>query len=239
MKLKYIFLNVILIFNITNIKASESNSSIVNSWKFIKKIPENYSTIGAISPFSQSTANCIIKYLEQYILENQNNKLMFLEVGAGTGNLTFNFVQLLENLNINYQLDIVELNPDFCLILQDRFKDYPKVNVYCEDVTKWDTKTNYNIIVSTLPFNSQIFTSPVIDEIINKFESLIEKSGLIIYVEYIFVGKIYKNLLSNKKKKDFESKQEILNAFKQRHETKRDIVLNNIPPTYLYFLKTI
>jgi len=164
---------------------------------------------------------------------------MFLEVGAGTGNLTFNFVQLLENLNINYQLDIVELNPDFCLILQDRFKDYPKVNVYCEDVTKWDTKTNYNIIVSTLPFNSQIFTSPVIDEIINKFESLIEKSGLIIYVEYIFVGKIYKNLLSNKKKKDFESKQEILNAFKQRHETKRDIVLNNIPPTYLYFLKTI
>lgn len=238
MKIKYLLLNILLISNINKIIPAENNSSIVNSWKFIKKIPENYSTIGAISPFSQSTANCIVKYLKNYIEQKKDHKIMFLEIGAGTGNLTYNFVQLLENLNIDYQLDIVELNPDFCLILQDRFNDYPKVNVYCEDITEFDTKTNYNIIVSTLPFNSQIFTSKVIKEIINKFEKIIEKSGLIIYVEYIFVGKIYKNLLNRQNKKDFESKQEILDKFKHKHETKRDIILNNIPPTYLYFLKT-
>ena len=95
--------NVISIPNITDIK---------DSWKFISQIPYHYKTIGAIAPFSEKTAQSIFKSVLPEINDKNDQKLMFLEVGPGSGGLSEYFVKKLEDLNIDYQLDLVELNEE-------------------------------------------------------------------------------------------------------------------------------
>ncbi len=206
---------------------------------FIVSVPSNYKTIGAIAPFSKNTAKAIFKSVLPKINDLQKDEtLMFLEVGPGTGALSQHFVNKLEKLKINYQLDLVELNPEFCDILKEKFKGNSKVNIYCHDITTWKTTNKYHLIASTLPFNMTIFTPDLIKTILSKYESLIKVNGMILYVEYILMGNIKKIFLNSKEKTEYENKHEILNAFREKHSTITETVLANIPPTYVY-LSTI
>jgi phospholipid N-methyltransferase len=222
--------NIISIPNIIDIK---------DSWKFISQIPYHYKTIGAIAPFSKKTAKSIFKSLLPEINNKYGQKLMFLEVGPGSGGLSEYFVKKLENLNIDYQLDLVELNEELYKILVEKFANNPKVNVYCSDIIDWPTKNKYNIIVSTLPFNCTFFTDEIVSNIINKYEQVSDKNCCIVCAEYALVGNIYKLFLSAQDKQEYEKKHNTLDKFKNRNETKKEIVLANIPPTYLFLSKIV
>jgi phospholipid N-methyltransferase len=222
--------NLISIPNIINIK---------DSWKFITQIPYHYKTIGAIAPFSQKTAKSIFKSLLPEIQNKTDQKLMFLEVGPGTGGLSEYFVKKLDKLNIDYQLDLVELNLELYQVLVKKFASNNRVNVYCCDIIDWQTKNKYDIIVSTLPFNCTFFTDKIVSNIINKYEQLSEKNCCIVCAEYALIGDIYKLFLSQQDKIEYEKKHKTLNNFKNRNETKKEIVFANIPPTYLFLSKIV
>jgi phospholipid N-methyltransferase len=222
--------NVISIPNITDIK---------DSWKFISQIPYHYKTIGAIAPFSEKTAQSIFKSVLPEINDKNGQKLMFLEVGPGSGGLSEYFVKKLEDLNINYQLDLVELNEELYNVLVEKFANNPKVNVYCNDIIDWPTTNKYNIIVSTLPFNCTFFTDKIVSSIINKYEQISAHNCCIVCAEYALVGNIYKFFLSEQDKIEYEKKHNTLDSFKNRNETKKEIVLANIPPTYLFLSKIV
>jgi phospholipid N-methyltransferase len=222
--------NVISLPNITDIK---------DSWKFISQIPYHYKTIGAIAPFSKQTAKSIFKSLLPEINKISDQKLMFLEVGPGSGGLSEYFVKKLENLNIDYQLDLVELNEDLYKVLVEKFANNPKVNVYCNDIVDWPTTNKYNIIVSTLPFNCTFFTDKIVSSIINKYEQISAQNCCIVCAEYALVGNIYKLFLSEPDKIEYEKKHSTLDSFKNRNETKKEIVLANLPPTYLFLSKIV
>jgi phospholipid N-methyltransferase len=222
--------NVISIPNIIDIK---------DSWKFISQIPYHYKTIGAIAPFSEKTAQSIFKSVLPEIKDKNGQKLMFLEVGPGSGGLSEYFVKKLEDLNIDYQLDLVELNEELYKVLVEKFANNPKINVYCNDIIDWPTKNKYNIIVSTLPFNCTFFTDKIVSSIINKYEEISAKNCCIVCAEYALVGNIYKLFLSEQDKIEYEKKHNTLDKFKNRNETKKEIVLANLPPTYLFLSKII
>jgi phospholipid N-methyltransferase len=222
--------NLISIPNIIDIK---------DSWKFISQIPYHYKTIGAIAPFSKKTAKSIFKSLLPEINSKKGQKLMFLEVGPGSGGLSEYFVKKLDKLNINYQLDLVELNEELYQVLVKKFANNPKVNVYCSDIIDWETSNKYNVIVSTLPFNCTYFTNKIVSNIINKYEKISAQNCCIVCAEYALVGNIYKLFLSEQDKIEYEKKHITLNSFKNRNETKKEVVLANIPPTYLFVSKIV
>ena len=222
--------NLISIPNIIDIK---------DSWKFISQIPYHCKTIGAIAPFSKKTAKSIFKSLLPEINSKNGQKLMFLEVGPGSGGLSEYFVKKLDKLNINYQLDLVELNEELYKVLVQKFANNPQVNVYCSDIIDWETSNKYNVIVSTLPFNCTFFTNKIVSNIINKYEQLSAQNCCIVCAEYALVGNIYKLFLSEQDKIEYEKKHNTLDKFKNRNETKKEIVLANLPPTYLFLSKII
>ena len=238
MKKKYINCTFIFIIFISlNIIPIPTIKDFKDSWEFISLIPKNYETIGAIAPFSKQTAKSIIKSVKSKINELDNEKLMFLEVGPGNGALSEYFIKKLEKLKIDYQLDLVELNSELYESLKEKFKDNSKVNIYNNDIIVWQTKNKYHVIVSTLPFNSTFFTSEMVKLIINKYENLVKLDGLVIYVEYIMIGNIYKIFLNNKEKIDYIDKHEILTTFKNKNQTKTELVFKNLPPTYIFSSK--
>ena len=222
-----------------NLISIPSIIDIKDSWKFISQIPYHYKTIGAIAPFSKMTAKSIFKSVLTEINNRNGEKSMFLEVGPGSGGLSEYFVKKLDKLYVDYQLDLVELNLELYQVLVKKFANNPRVHVYCCDIIDWQTENKYDIIVSTLPFNCTFFTDNIVSKIINKYEQISEKNCCIVCAEYALIGDIYKLFLSKQDKIEYEKKHNTLNNFKSRNETKKEIVLANIPPTYLFLSKIV
>ena len=51
------------------------------------------------------------------------------------------------------------------------------------------------------------------------------------------IGNIYKIFLNNKEKIDYIDKHEILTTFKNKNQTKTELVFKNLPPTYIFSSK--
>lgn len=225
---------ILLLF--TCVSLLNSKSWFNDLGDFIKVAYKNFDTVGAIAPFSKYTGQAMMKSIEKNVKKTLRNKstFRFLEVGAGTGTLSQYFIRKLEKLKIDCTIDLVELNPDFCQILKEKFKQHPQVRVYCGDICKWVPTTQYDFIVSTLPFNCKEFTPVIVNKILSKYEKIMKEDGLLFCVEYAILGKIAPFLLNQTDKISYKEKHEILDTFRNKYLTEKDMVLRNIPPTYVY-----
>ena len=73
-----------------------------------------------------------------------------LEIGAGTGTLTERLAQ--EGIKVLS----VEIDEDLCQILRDRLKDYPNVEIICEDITQFSLEGQLKEpfkVVGNLPYH--------------------------------------------------------------------------------------
>jgi len=73
-----------------------------------------------------------------------------LEIGAGTGTLTERLAQ--EGIKVLS----VEIDDDLCQILRDRLKDYPNVEIICEDITQFSLEGQFKEtfkVVGNLPYH--------------------------------------------------------------------------------------
>lgn len=231
---KKIFIILCLTFSCTlfSTKLTEIKTFLINAY-------QNFTTVGAVAPFSNSTAKKIMNSIKNIIKSKKAKKecFRFLEVGAGTGALSEYFIKKFNIFDIDYEIDLVELNEEFCEILKNKFKNNSRVNIHCTDILKWKSKNKYDVVVSTLPFNSNYFTNQKVKTLLEKFEQIINPTGLLFYVEYILIGNINKLFLNKKNKKAYEEKHSTLKAFRKKHITKRLTVFLNIPPTYVYEIK--
>lgn len=225
-----------------------SHSAFGTSWirdtaHFMRGGLKNFDAVGTIFPLSRYMAAAMIKNIDQAQLKNGEKKVTrIIEVGAGNGALTEYLVTWMEQqkkLHSNeYVLDLVELDSDFCASLTEKFKNYPWVHVHCADISKFKSAEQYDILISTLPFNSKIFNADMVKQIIQSFEDMTKDKGVIMYVEYAACGKINKTLfLDASRKAEFDAKHALLNRFKAKHDTASRIVFRNVPPTHLYTVK--
>tara|TARA_B100000989_G_scaffold293036_1_gene269843 strand:+ start:554 stop:1279 length:726 start_codon:yes stop_codon:yes gene_type:complete len=77
-----------------------------------------------------------------------NFSLKILEIGPGDGKLTAHIIKKKPKI-----LDIVEIDKDLIEILNFNFQKYQFVNIFNEDVLKFKIETDYDLIISNLPYN--------------------------------------------------------------------------------------
>jgi len=89
--------------------------------------------------------NNVVERIIEYADVDRND--VILEIGAGLGALTS---KLAEHAKKVYA---IEVDPKLCKVLNDRFSTAKNVEIICEDVLKMSFPSDFNKIVSNLPYS--------------------------------------------------------------------------------------
>ena len=206
-----------------------------NSAEFFKGILKNPKNVGAFSPCSKFVAKEITKKVSDC-----SGDVNILEVGAGTGQFTTKIEKILTELKDNqkissYIYDVVELNPEFCAVLKEKFKDNPNIKIHCIDISKWQSDYKYDCIISAVPFGN--IPNDIVKNILSNYENIIKNGGLLSYVELMFLPQIKRSFTFGESKKLIGEKQSIIDQFREKYLIETVYIWKNITPAYVYHLK--
>jgi len=228
-------LSFAMIYALYSVKPIEgTNLSEIKT--FFKGFIKNPKTVGAILPCSSYVAEEITKYFVNYINTNPPHTVHVLEVGAGTGSLTEIIAKIVKSHpDLTIIVDVVEISPDFCSLLEKKFGNNPNISIHCTSITDWKPAYSYDVIICTLPFNS--LKTSLMRNIINHLKGLIRPEGIFSYVAYAGVTDIQKHFLSGKAKKEHLEKMGVLRALREQYQIGSKTILANFPPIWIYHLK--
>lgn len=162
-----------------------------------------------------SSSKYLALEIQKQVIKNIPEQGTILEIGAGTGALT-------EKLNLFENLDILEINPSFAKELKEKF---PHRKIMKKNILEWQSNNTYDIIVSSLPFNS--FSSELNFKFIKKIKSLMNNDATLIYFEYFFIGD-FKNSLKSRRS---------WSSFLEDNKIEESICWRNFPPARVKVLK--
>lgn len=198
---------------------------VYDSYLFVKRSIQDIAQIGAVLPTSRSAACELVRPL-QY----KSGMRRVLEVGAGTGAITD---VILEQINETDRLDVIEIDPELCAVLQKKYAQRPNVSVYGISILDWNPAYSYDIIISTLPFTN--FSLEELDAILHHYERLSQPGTVLSYLEYMSVG--WKRFFINTDQAaNLKMKLDYVDAFRKRNRTSTVSVYANVPPTFAHHI---
>lgn len=179
-----------------------------------------------------------------------------LEVGPGTGIVTESIVRHLPAVG---RLDIVELQPEFVELLENRFaaedafraaRDRTRIHhqslqAFAQAAQREvrgqggqepeHVQWAYDFIISGLPLNN--FQPAAIEEIFEIFAGLLKPGGTLSYFEYMYVRQVRRTISFGRRRARIERLDEALTAPWRDHEYRRDRVWLNLPPAWVHHLR--
>ncbi len=191
---------------------------------FLKRFFSNPSSIGSIFPSSRKLA----KQMTKKTSCPHTDPVRYLEVGAGSGALT---KHIAKKIQADDTLDIVEMDRQFCKILNRKYGHLPNITVHEISILDFDQK-DYDVVISSLPLNS--FNSNLVDQVLLKYKYLAKDGGYVSYFEYIGLGKIKKLYLSGKLQMDFKTILSLKDSFVSNYCTEKDKIWWNFPPARIF-----
>ena len=199
---------------------------------FLRNAYNKPHVVGAIMPCTSTVGNELVRYVVQNQKDNPKKPLNILEVGAGTGPMTEIIIKNLRDID---HLDVIEISPEFCKVLHEKFDGYPNVSIHCLSIIDWVPSYRYNFIISTLPFNS--FDFELMDSIIDHLTVLIKSGGILSYVAYAGIAALKEPFLWGKKRADHKRKMERLKQWHAQYFIAKKTIIRNVPPINVYHLK--
>lgn len=187
----------------------------------------NPQEIGAIAESSSRLA----KVITQLVPKTSPPKRI-LEVGAGTGVFTR---KLVEKLGPDDHFDVVELMPELCEVLHEKFDNIQNVEIFCGDILKFETKKPYDYVVSGLPFNS--FSADLVEKVTKKLTELAKPGALCSFFEYKWLSNFRSMSMSTQEKDEFNETRMAVETFVQKYRMFSTSVYLNIPPADVHFLR--
>ena len=140
---------------------------------FIRQSMRNPVTVGAVLPSGTRLARA----MAVAALPNERGPMRILEVGPGTGPIT---AQLHRRLRPGDELNVVELNGEFCALLRKKF---PEVPIHQQSILEYEPAERVHCIVSGLPLAN--FPADVVTAIYQHFFKLLVPGGRLIMFHYI------------------------------------------------------
>lgn len=198
----------------------------------IKGFWRHPANVGALLPCSSAVGEEIVTYLVQFIQDHPGQPIRVLEAGAGIGPMTEVIAKHIRDID---SLDVIEIDPEYCAILQDKFEHYCNISIHCTSIIDFHSSEPYDFIISTLPFNS--FEYEFTKTIINHLEQLIKPGGVLSYVAYVGTAEIKKLLLLGRKKQEYKKNMELLQEWRDRYQTRKKIIFAHFPPINIYHLQ--
>lgn len=206
---------------------------------FVQGVLRDFERVGAIAQCSAAVSREIIKHIDT--VASRDQPIRALEAGGGCGALTVELEKKLNQLNVDYILDVVEIDPEYAEILSKKFEHNPRVRIHCADMSVWNPGYQYDIIISTLPFTS--LPCDLVITIVDQFKKLVKNEGFVSYLEYIFFARLklayleLKDLLVDAHKDEFEAKIKVLSRLRKEFGIESKHVLLNIMPAHVHHLK--
>lgn len=183
--------------------------------------------IGAIAESSRFLAEEITRYIPKS--EKQKE---ILEVGAGTGVFTR---AIAEKLAAGDHLDVIELLPELCEVLQKEFEKHQGIDVHCIDIMQWQPERKYDFIVSGLPFNS--FPRELVEKMTTHIKSLAKPEAIMSFFEYKWLPAIRPYFMNADEKAAYAATRQVIDNFIAAYEFEKANVYLNLPSAVVHHLR--
>lgn len=201
---------------------------------FLAEFRRNFQTTGAILPSGRFLARALTRHIASLPEPRR-----ILEAGPGTGAVT---TQLLRHLGPHDRVDLVEWNPAFVDLLQQRFAIDPafrpaadRCRVIHDKIETFDSGDQYDLIVSGLPLNN--FDVELVEAVLKSFERLLRPGGMLSFFEYIAVRRVKATISSGAQRARLRGIERVLSSFLAAHSTGRDMIWCNVPPAWVHHLR--
>lgn len=185
------------------------------------------SGVGSLLPSFGFLADAMTRYVDA-----STSPKKILEIGAGTGVFT---EKIIEKMSDGDFLDVIEIDPELCKILEEKFSNYDNVRILCLSVLDWEPDYEYDFVVSALPHN--VFEPELVDEVLKKYKKLIKNNGLMSYFELMFFARVKKVVLMGESRKKFLRIHNAVENFRKQFQFDEYMVLVNPPPARAYHLR--
>ncbi len=195
---------------------------------FFSHFLKNPKAVGAAAPLSKGAVEQLVKHLKTH---NRLKPLRVLEVGAGIGNVTESIIQ---NLLPADQLDIVEINTEYCDFLTKRFGKHANVSIHCLSIVDWAPQTPYDFIISTLPFNS--FDPLFVKDIFQHYTKLLHPTGILSYVEYMGLQDLNLAFSKGEKRNVIHRRKHLLQKLQKQYLIEKKQIFGNFLPCNVYHM---
>ncbi len=198
--------------------------------KFALEYFKHPTQVGALFECSQTTAQELLRYAQQLPLSRH-----IIELGAGMGSIT---KVIVEQLKPGDELDVIEINPKYCVHLRSLFpqQKYKNVHIHCVDVLEFAREHYYDAVICTLPFN--LFDAGLIVRMQEKIKNLVKKDAYFSYVEYSVLPQIRAFLtIDHTQARLLQERAELMQKFKQKYLIKTTFVMRNLFPLHVHHLK--
>lgn len=147
--------------------------------RFLRQSLNHSATVGAVWPSSRGLAQAMVQPVFSAV--HHDGPLRVLEVGAGTGPVT---AELVARMLPGDRLDVVELNPEFCTVLRERFAGAEvEPSVHAVSILDFQPGVRYHHIVSGLPLAN--FPADLVEKIYAHLFELLEVGGSFVMFEHV------------------------------------------------------
>jgi len=194
---------------------------------WLKEVRGNAKSVGALFPSMPAVGKKIRKHIK-----NDGKPKAILELGAGDGAVTAQIVQVLKPGD---RLELVEINPSFCEVLEKRIRGewatYLKgveVIVHSTGLENCQFHRRFDVVISGLPLIN--FGSDQVQEIYFQFQRLVCDGGQLLSFEYACSRRLKKMLGQVTGNRDLVKTCRLIEEFHQKNQVGWDPVLLNIPP---------
>jgi phospholipid N-methyltransferase len=162
-----------------------------------------------------------------------------LEVGPGTGSVT---LQILRYLKPGDRLDLVELNPHFIDVLEQRFdqefrfwRHREQVRLIHSAVEGLQGEGHYDYIISGLPLNN--FPVAQVREIYRVYNQLLRPGGTLSYYEYVWIRQLKTPFVDRRERRRLYRVGRVVANYIRAYQVRRQRVLMNVPPAVVRHLR--
>ena len=202
---------------------------------FFREFLRNFHTTGAILPSGRPLA----KALARYVAQPAEAPRRIIEVGPGTGAVTWHIISALRPLD---RLDLVELNESFVRRLERRFQTDPHFHsaagrtrvLHCA-VEELPRDSTYDLIVSGLPLNN--FSVDLVERILQILLSLLAPGGTLSFFEYIAMRRAKAIISGPAERQRLRGIQRAMQNVLKMHEIRRDAIWRNVPPAWVHHVR--
>jgi phospholipid N-methyltransferase len=219
---------LLFLFSIVLVNRAFDALDRIPIFTFLVEAMKKQNQVGAFAPSSSYVAKEILRFVQE---DNTVNKKI-LEVGAGIGNITEFIQKVLKDGDI---LDVVEFDSEYCKILNEKFGQYKNINIINGSILNWNPNYKYDFIISTLPHTA--LDKQFVEKLIPHYKALIKPNGFLSYIEYIGFAKLSFLKVWGQARKLYKDKLKQIRQFKEKNKFQTNIVIRNLPPTFVHHLK--
>ena len=156
---------------------------------------------------------------------HRGGPLRVLEIGAGVGPVTD---ELVVRMLPGDRLDVVELNPEFCAVLRERFAGAQvQPEIHQVSILEFNPGIRYHHIVSGLPLAN--FPAAMVEKIYASIFSLLEPNGTFVMFEHVLGRELLNTFTTGPARRRIERILSIEEAMEPLVVERRTIPLN-MPP---------